>query len=280
MAAGLAWHAAVPLVEESRQADREPLASCKEIAAAVDGRMCLVPGGTVSLCAFNTDGPCTQEKVRAFAMDETEVTAAQFARCVEAGRCGAKTFRRNPYSEFCNLDMPGRGQHPMNCVNYMGARDYCAFVGKRLPSRAEWVRAAGAADHRTYPWGSQAPDCTLANFHSEAGRGCGTFQTWPVGSHPSGASPSGLQDMAGNVLEWTSTIQGSAETPPAPSQTAEQIQAEKAEADQRASRYLMGGSFADGIELLAPAFAAADESKSMTVATGFRCALDLPTEAK
>jgi formylglycine-generating enzyme required for sulfatase activity len=123
----------------------------------------------------------------AFAIDRTEITQAAYSRCIEAGVCSAPAggFRPN---ENCT--------HPVVNVDWEQASQYCAWQNKRLPSEAEWEKAARGTDGRRYPWGDEVPDCERANFES-----CGR-KVEPVASHPSGASPYGVLDMAGNVREW------------------------------------------------------------------------------
>jgi serine/threonine-protein kinase len=133
----------------------------------------------------------------AFAMDRYEVTNARFAACVQAGACSppalTSSFKRPVYfgaAEFAD--------YPVIHVAWSQAAAFCAWAGGRLPTEAEWERAArGTADARTFPWGDSAPDCSKANF-----AGC-VGDTDRVGRRPAGQSPYGAFDMAGNVWEWT-----------------------------------------------------------------------------
>ncbi len=95
---------------------------------------------------------------------------------------------------------PGFAQHPVNEVTWNGARAYCAWRGARLPTEAEWEAAARGRDGRVYPWGNQPPTPERAVFARRSN------ETEPVGSHPAGATPEGVHDLAGNVAEWTSTL--------------------------------------------------------------------------
>jgi formylglycine-generating enzyme required for sulfatase activity len=103
----------------------------------------------------------------------------------------------------CNTGRPGYESHPINCVNWYQAEAYCAWAEKRLPTEAEWEKAARGTEARLYPWGSETADCTrVIRFVNDWG--CGTGETWPVGSKPAGASPYGLLNVGGNVREWVS----------------------------------------------------------------------------
>jgi formylglycine-generating enzyme required for sulfatase activity len=132
-----------------------------------------------------------------FMMDRYEVSNARYRACVAAGACTAPTLLgSNTRARY--FDDPRFADYPAIFVSWDQARSFCAFAGGRLPSEAEWERAAaGSEAPRTYPWGESAPDCSKANF-----AGC-VGDTDRVGRRPAGQSPYGAFDMAGNVWEWT-----------------------------------------------------------------------------
>ncbi len=133
-----------------------------------------------------------------FAIDKYEVTTAQFRRCIDNGACAPNITEDISYP--CNLLSTDREQHPVNCVNWSEAQIYCQWLGKDLPTEAQWERAArGKDDARAYPWGDELPTPELAHILAP-----GDFSgTAPVGMHPLGASPDGIENMAANVREWT-----------------------------------------------------------------------------
>jgi formylglycine-generating enzyme required for sulfatase activity len=133
----------------------------------------------------------------AFILDRYEVTNARYQACLRAGTCAAPSLSSsNGRAHY--FDDPAFADYPVIFVSWSQAQAYCAFAGGRLPTEAEWERAAAGSEvPRTYPWGDSPPDCSKANF-----AGC-VGDTDRVGRRPAGQSPYGAFDMAGNVWEWT-----------------------------------------------------------------------------
>lgn len=135
-----------------------------------------------------------------YAIDLMEVSNSQYARCVEAGVCRPPNFGNSDLQQ-ARYENPAFRKYPVTNINWYDARDYCTWVGKRLPSEAEWEKAArGDQDERFYPWGDAAPDCSIVNFMGLNGDCPGS--TTPVDEFHAGTSPYGVYNMAGNVGEW------------------------------------------------------------------------------
>jgi eukaryotic-like serine/threonine-protein kinase len=141
-------------------------------------------------------------------IDNFEVTNEQFAECVAAGACTPpSSFNSSTQQSY--YDNPAFTDYPVLYSTWEEAQTYCLWSGKRLPTEAEWEKAArGVMDTRFFPWGDQSPNCTIANFYNiQENRPC-VNDTTRVGSYRLGASPYGLLDMAGNVAEWVSDWYG------------------------------------------------------------------------
>lgn len=144
-----------------------------------------------------------------YSIDRTPVTNAQYAAFLETsgtvGPAGERLFDHDdPDARIHRINNrwtadPGSEQHPVVEVPWAGARAYCAWRKARLPTEAEWEKAARGIDGRLYPWGNAAPDGSRARFAA------GWHDTAPVNAHPAGASPYGVLDMAGNAWEWVSS---------------------------------------------------------------------------
>ena len=140
--------------------------------------------------AYEDEQPQHLVYVGRYQIARVPVTNAQYKAFVDA------TGHRAPNHWQRGRIPADKEDHPVVYVSWYDAQTFCSWAGARLPTEAEWEKAARGSDGRKYPWGDSAPDCGKAQYH-----GCGG-ETVVAGSKPAGASPSGVLDMAGNVWEW------------------------------------------------------------------------------
>jgi len=163
-----------------------------------------IPTGTFHMGGFDVraapdEFPVHDVMLDAYWMDQLEVTNVMYQLCISAGICtlpqNLGTARKTDY-----FNNPEYKDYPVVYVTWGQAKTYCEWADRRLPTEAEWERAARGDDMRTFPWGEDKADYRFANFNMLV------TDTSRVGSYPLGASPFGVLDMSGNVAEWTNDI--------------------------------------------------------------------------
>jgi formylglycine-generating enzyme required for sulfatase activity len=128
----------------------------------------------------------------AYWIDQVEVSNALYEKCVQDGACGLPALNENPYyGKWVYRN------YPVAYANWEQASVYCEWAGRRLPTEAEWEKAARGADGRKYPWGNEAPNPRYANYAESL-----IGEAVPVHRYPLGASPYGALNMVGNMREW------------------------------------------------------------------------------
>jgi len=207
--------------------------------------------------ALEDERPSHRVWLDAFSIDLYEVTTAQYAAFLGANK------RVAPW-QWETVDLVQHGDRPVIGVDWRDAEAFCAWTGKRLPTEAQWEKAARGTDGRLYPWGNQVPSSELANYALGA-RFSYNQVLLPVRSYEGGKSPYGIYHMAGNAYEWVQDWYGTnyyetspEKNPPGPSQGQFKV--------------LRGGSWSDLPKYLLTygRFKLPPETKNSY--TGFRCA--------
>ncbi|MBE7381370.1 MAG: ergothioneine biosynthesis protein EgtB [Leptolyngbya sp. SIO1E4] len=243
--------------------------------------MVLIPGGEFemgsdSLDALDNERPAHRVTVADYWCDRTPVTVAEYAAFIAAGGyhnsqwwhpAGWAWVQKHGITQplYWRTD-PDWGETPVCGVSWYEADAYSCFVGKRLPTEAEWERAACWQPNHTqkqpYPWGQELPTASRCNFGDQQGG------PTPVGIYPAGRSATGCEDLLGNVWEWThSWFEGHAEFVPYPYEGYSQVYFD------RAHRVLRGGSWATRPWVLRSTFRNWYHPSVRQLFSGFRCVL-------
>lgn len=174
-------------------------------------KMVFVPAGEFSMGSETGDAdesPIHTVYLDAFYIDMYEVTNARYRFCVDAGACLPPTMDGS-HTRASYYGNPAFDDFPVMYISWEMAQAYCDWRGTKLPSEAQWEKAARGTDGRTYPWG-EGIDCQRANYYQQVGAdfiAC-IGDTSRVGSYESGQSPYGAYDMTGNVWEWVADWYG------------------------------------------------------------------------
>jgi formylglycine-generating enzyme required for sulfatase activity len=226
-----------------------------------------IPAGSFLMGSADSDGEAYADEkpqhpvsLNAFWIDQTEVTNGQYGLCMAAGAC------KEPARVSSNLHdqyygNPVFADYPVIWVSWNDAQTYCKWAGRRLPTEAEWEKAARGADGRIYPWGNTPPDKTLADFGNQI------KDVTKTASYPAGASPYGALDMAGNVWNWVADWYGR-------DYYAHSPDANPAGPDSGTKRALRGGSYTYTAPGIRAAYRFQKEPTFISSEVGFRCAGD------
>ncbi|MFO0698441.1 MAG: formylglycine-generating enzyme family protein [Nitrospira sp.] len=252
--------------DKGKSASNRPTASFPELHGKDGAPMMLVPSGEFIMGSDRGDedeAPVHRVYVNAFYIDKFEVTNARFAKYVEA-------IQSEPPWGFSDKETPVvHADRPVRWVSWMDAMGYCLWVGKRLPTEAEWEKAARGTDERLYPWGNDPPTPVHAVYGLKEG---GAETVSVIGNHHMGQSPYGVQDLAGNLYEWvmdwyaedfySSFINSPAINPRGPAEGTAKVQ--------------RGGSYINTPYRLRSSFRTKGDPTEQDPNVGFRCAQGIP----
>jgi formylglycine-generating enzyme required for sulfatase activity len=199
-------------------------------------------------------------------LDRDEVTAAEYAEFLNAVGGPVHWHPLQPILQtsagFAVAE--GAGLRPITLVSWYDAVTFCAWAGKRLPTEAEWERAARGPDGRAYPWGNDGPSCQRATYLAPPVTPCADAPR-DVGSHGSSSdSAEGCRDLAGNVAEWTQDVYG---------RYSNKAQTDPMGPNTGPHRVVRGGGYHDSYRMLRAAARVAANPADRSAGVGFRCAL-------
>ena len=249
-------------------ATHNPTPFSHEIAGRDGAPMVLVPAGEFTMGSDKGDEdefPVHHVFLNAYYIDKFEVTNGRFAKFVEA-------IHSEPPWGFADKDTPVvHADRPVRWVSWMDAMGYCLWAGKRLPTEAEWEKAARGTDGRVYPWGNDLPTSVHAVYGLKEG---GEESISIIGDRDKGQSPYGAYDLAGNLYEWVMdwyaenyylNFAGSpAINPHGPAEGTAKVQ--------------RGGSYINSPYRLRSSFRTKDDPNETDQNVGFRCAQDVPKQ--
>lgn len=282
-----------------------PIASASAAPAACPTGMIRIPGGEFYMGSddkndLDFEKPAHHVKLSPYCIDALEVTVERYKACSDRGACkrasmqnesdAIKDPEKKALDPLCNIrDPSGKAKHPINCVDWNQADQFCKSEGGRLPTEAEWEFAARGPDGRKYPWGDETPS---AGHLNACGKECvewgkknkvhleamyeaddGYPNTAPVGSFPQGKSRYGVQDVVGNVWEWTGDWYAPYSAPKAPEAEMQSDPQGPRTGERRAIR---GGAW-NGAQpsWVRPTFRYHDVPTARSYGIGFRCAKSL-----
>jgi formylglycine-generating enzyme required for sulfatase activity len=236
----------------------------KKISGQDGASMMLVPSGAFTMGSHDGDDdekPVHRVELDAFYMDTYEVTTARYQNFMNA------IVRARP-KYWTNTIPVSQGQKSVIGVDWHDAEAYCTHYSKRLPTEAEWEKAARGTDERTYPWGDDAPTARYANLDN-----CCDFNEYKVltnvGSKHAGMSPYGIHDMAGNVWEWVADWYDEDYYQRSPAKN-------PSGASSGQAKVLRGGSWFNRPFVLRSANRGWSSASDRNGDIGFRCAQDAP----
>lgn len=248
--------------------ERQP-APKREITGNDGAPMVLITGGSFTMGSNDweeDEKPPHTVYLRSFYLDKYEVTTAQYAKFL-AATGWAKPFK------WDEANLAADGDRPVIGVSWDDAADYCRWAGQRLPTEAEWEKAARGVDGRIYPWGNEEPSPDRGNFDKGTHwEGYATLSK--VGSFESGKSPFGVYDMSGNVSEWTNDWYDPnyyRKSPPLDPKGPDAADV----ADVEARKVIRGAAWTSGPDAMRVTFRAASAPTNQHGNVGFRCAQDV-----